>query len=52
MVIIRGNTLIELNDAMTMDEAEAKVKSTRNVIDIKPAQRESLEKLIATNIAI
>jgi len=38
-------TLIELGQASTIDEAEAKAKSIRNVIDLKSPQRESLQKL-------
>lgn len=37
--------LIELGEAATIEEAEAKAKSIRKVIDLKPAQRESLLKL-------
>jgi protein-tyrosine phosphatase len=38
-------TLIALGQESTIDAAEAKAKSIRNIIDIKPVQRESLEKL-------
>ncbi|WP_442600479.1 protein-tyrosine phosphatase family protein [Paenibacillus sp. KN14-4R] len=38
-------TLIELGQSSTIDEAEAKAKSIRNVINLKAPQRESLQKL-------
>jgi protein-tyrosine phosphatase len=39
---VAAGALMELGEAQTVDEAETKAKSIRNVIDIKPAQRESL----------
>jgi protein-tyrosine phosphatase len=44
---VAAGTLMALGETDTLDEAEAKAKSIRRVIDIKPAQRESLEKLFA-----
>ncbi|ANE48422.1 protein tyrosine phosphatase [Paenibacillus swuensis] len=38
-------TLLELGEASSIDEAELKAKNIRSMIDVKPAQRESLEKL-------
>lgn len=38
-------TLISLGVCDTIEEAEAKAKSIRSIIDIKPAQRESLHKI-------
>jgi protein-tyrosine phosphatase len=42
---VAAGTLIALGLCQTIDEAEAKAKSIRNVIDIKPSQRESLLKI-------
>ncbi|MGK9250732.1 protein-tyrosine phosphatase family protein [Paenibacillus humicus] len=42
---VAAGTLLALGLSDTLDEAEAKAKSIRNIIDIKPSQRESLNKL-------
>jgi protein-tyrosine phosphatase len=42
---VAAGTLLALGLSDTLDEAEAKVKSIRSVIDIKSSQRESLNKL-------
>lgn len=42
---VAAGTLLALGLSDTLDEAEAKAKSIRNIIDIKPSQRESLHKL-------
>ncbi|MBU8764157.1 dual specificity protein phosphatase family protein [Micrococcus luteus] len=42
---VAAGTLLALGLSDTLDEAEAKAKSIRSVIDIKPSQRESLNKL-------
>ena len=40
-----AGTLLALGLSDTLDEAEAKAKSIRTVIDMKPSQRESLNTL-------
>jgi protein-tyrosine phosphatase len=42
---VAAGTLLALGLSETVDEAEAKAKKIRNVIDIKPSQKESLLKL-------
>ncbi|UUZ78752.1 dual specificity protein phosphatase family protein [Paenibacillus sp. P26] len=42
---VAAGTLIALGLSDTLEEAEAKAKSIRSIIDIKPAQKESLKKL-------
>jgi protein-tyrosine phosphatase len=42
---VAAGTLLALGLSHTVDEAEAKAKSIRNIIDIKPSQKESLFKL-------
>ncbi|MEF3310882.1 hypothetical protein PV433_18530 [Paenibacillus sp. GYB004] len=42
---VAAGTLLALGLSDTLDEAEAKAKSIRNIIDITPSQRESLHKL-------
>ncbi|MCY9694194.1 protein-tyrosine phosphatase family protein [Paenibacillus alginolyticus] len=43
--MVAAGTLLALGLTDTIDEAEAKAKSIRSIIDIKPSQRESLNKL-------
>jgi hypothetical protein len=45
VVVVAAGTLLALGLSQTVDEAEARVKSIRNVIDIKPLQKESIIKL-------
>jgi protein-tyrosine phosphatase len=45
---VAAGTLLALGLSHTVDEAEVKAKSIRNVIDIKPTQKESLFKLYPT----
>jgi protein-tyrosine phosphatase len=42
---VAAGTLIALGLCRTVDEAEAKAKGIRSIIDMKPSQRESLLKL-------
>lgn len=42
---VAAGVLIELGQANNIDEAEAKAQSIRSILNIKPAQRESLSKL-------
>jgi len=42
---VAAGTLLVLGLSNTLDEAEAKAKSIRSIIDIKPSQKESLNKL-------
>ncbi|WP_201317661.1 dual specificity protein phosphatase family protein [Paenibacillus sp. EPM92] len=42
---VAAGTLMELGVAKSLDEAEAKAKSIRSIIDIKPSQTESLKKI-------
>lgn len=42
---VAAGVLLELGLCHTVDEAEMKAKQIRNVIDIKPSQKESLIKL-------
>lgn len=42
---VAAGALIALGQARTVDEAEQKAKSIRNIIDIKPPQKESLYKI-------
>lgn len=40
--------LLEIGLAKSVDDAESKAKSIRNIIDIKPMQKELLKKIYAT----
>ncbi|WP_332074682.1 protein-tyrosine phosphatase family protein [Paenibacillus sp. GYB004] len=42
---VAAGTLLALGLCQTVDEAEAKAKEIRNVIELKPAQKESLLRL-------
>lgn len=42
---VAAGTLVALGLSDTIDEAEAKAKSIRSIIDIKPLQKEALNKL-------
>lgn len=42
---VAAGTLLTLGLSPSLDEAVAKAKSIRNIIDIKPSQRESLNKI-------
>jgi protein-tyrosine phosphatase len=42
---VAAGTLIALGEAKGIDEAEVKAKNIRSKINIKPPQRESLQKL-------
>ncbi|MDF2964298.1 MAG: protein tyrosine phosphatase [Paenibacillus sp.] len=44
---VAAGTLITLGICETLNEAEAKAKSIRSKVNIKPAQRESLEKIFS-----
>lgn len=44
---VAAGTLLALGIAQDLDEAEAKAKSIRPVIDIKPVQREALARLFS-----
>lgn len=46
---VAAGTLMVLGNAATLDEAEAMAKSIRPKVNIKPAQREALEKIFAGN---
>jgi protein-tyrosine phosphatase len=46
---IAAGTLITLGKAKTLDEAEAMAKSIRPKVNIKPPQREALEKIFDGN---
>ncbi|MDF2724285.1 MAG: protein-tyrosine phosphatase [Paenibacillus sp.] len=46
---VAAGTLITLGKATTLDEAEAIVKNIRPKVNIKPPQREALEKIFGGN---
>ncbi|MEX1031094.1 MAG: dual specificity protein phosphatase family protein [Paenibacillaceae bacterium] len=46
---VAAGVLIQLGLAASIDEAEAKSKSIREIINIKPAQREALNKIYPTS---
>ena len=45
---VAAGTLLALGVSGTLEEAEAKAKNIRPVIDIKPVQREALKKIFET----
>lgn len=45
---VATGVLLEIGLANSVDDAESKAKSVRNIIDIKPMQKELLKKIYAT----